>query len=286
MEINTTKTELALKAVSTEIDAFIIDAKAEVEALQAEYANLVPVADTNQGYEHCKQVRKDLMPIKTKLETARKTLKAPILDAGKLVDSTLKPLIEAVDALYRPFEAAYRAVDEEKKNREANRQAKIEAGFNQMDQALVSAAGSTSTVVQAMLDEMADFSIDSKTFMEKSDQAAVRHGEVMQKLSEMLLQAIKSEEVESKQAEMEARLSEMEKREAELNAKEAALSPEASVEQLQEVIIDNIQNEKALMIDGVNMLVMEVSKGDDLTWQQIQIVVDIANKVASDIRDL
>lgn len=222
MKINTKKTELALKAVSSEIDIFIVDAQAEVQALKEEYGNLVPVADTKEGYEQCKQVRKDLLPIKTKLENTRKTLKAPILDAGKLIDSTLKPLTEAVESLYKPFEIAYRAVDDEKKNREAKRQELIESGFNRMDQALVSAAGSTSTVIETMIDEMADFSIDSNVFMEKSDQAAVRHSEVMSKLSEMLMQALRSEELEIKQAEYDQRIAEMEAREQKIKDAEQA----------------------------------------------------------------
>ena len=289
MEINTTKTELALKAVSTEIDAFIIDANAEVEALKAEYANLVPVADTANGYYHCKEVRKNLMPIKTKLENARKTLKAPILDAGKLVDSALKPLVEAVESLYKPFEMAYRAVDDEKKNREAKRQERIESGFNKMDQALVSAAGSTSTVIEAMIDEMADFSIDSNVFMEKSDQAAVRYSDVMSKLGEMLLQAHRNEELESKQAEMDKRFADMEKREAELKAKEqAAVKPEPKPEpepRTKEVqqIIDNIDTETAMIINGINLLADRLDSRQDLSNEVIGIITHVAGELALEV---
>ncbi|HEY7865285.1 MAG TPA: hypothetical protein VIC51_04720 [Psychromonas sp.] len=239
MKINTKKTELALKAVSSEIDIFIVDAQAEVQALKEEYGNLVPVADTKKGYEQCKQVRKDLLPIKTKLENARRTLKAPILDAGKLIDSTLKPLTEAVESLYKPFEIAYRAVDDEKKNREAKRQELIESGFNRMDQALVSAAGSTSTVIETMIDEMADFSIDSNVFMEKSDQAAIRHSEVMSKLSEMLMQTLRSEELERKQAEYDQRIAEMEAREQKIkDAEQAEINRKIEQENAKQRAID------------------------------------------------
>ena len=287
MQINTEKTEVALKAVSNEINDFIVDAQAEVEALRSEYKDLVPIADTKQGYDHCKQVRKDLLPIKTKLENARKTLKAPILEAGKLIDSTLKPLSEAVESLYKPFEVAYRAVDDEKKNREAKRQELIQSGFDKMDQALVSAAGSTSTVIETMIDEMADFSIDSNVFMEKSDQAAIRHSEVMQKLSEMLVQAIRNEELEAKQAEMdkqrdemEKRIAEMEKREAEFLAKEKA----AIEEKPQDKIVKEINKETEHMIQGINLFLTKVTGSGNLCRSDNEWLNSFADEVISEIK--
>lgn len=205
MQVNTEKTELALKTASSEINIFVTDAAKEVQALEDKYANLVPDASTKEGYADCKKVRRDLMPIKSGLEGARKTLKAPILEAGRLVDNTLNPLSTRVENLYKPFEAAYRAVDEEKKMREQRRQETIQEGFSKLDAALMSASGTTSTVIETIMEEVADFSIDRDVFMEKSDEAAKRHSEVMEKLGEMLLQATQIEEMQAKQAEIEAR---------------------------------------------------------------------------------
>ena len=222
MKINTEKTEVALKAASTEINIFVVDAQKEVKALQNKYGGIVPIATDKKGYDHCKEVRKDLMPIKTKLENARKTLKAPILEAGKLIDSAMRPLIDVVDELYKPFEAAYRAIDEEKKNREAVRQEKINSGLRYFDECLVSAAGSSVSVIEVLIDELADFSIDRNVFMEKSDDAAMKHSETMQKLADMLRAAIEHAEIIEKQAAMEKRERELERREAEFKQKEEA----------------------------------------------------------------
>ena len=54
---------------------------------------------------------------------------------GKLIDSNIKPLIESLDNVYKPFEAAYREVDNRKKRLEEERQAKIQAAFDAMNDA-------------------------------------------------------------------------------------------------------------------------------------------------------
>lgn len=220
MQVNTEKTELALQAASNEVSLFVKNAEAEVSALEEQYASLLPDATTKKGYDDCKAVRRELMPIKSGLENARKTLKAPILAAGKLVDSTMNPLAERVEALYKPFESAYRAVDEEKKLREQRRQEKIQEGFEQITNAVITASGSTSTVIQAVIDDLADFSIDPDVFMEKTEQAASAHSETMIKLGEMLIQAINFEEMEAKQKEIEKREQAIREKELEQERKE------------------------------------------------------------------
>ena len=238
MNVNTEKTEIALQAASTEISNFVTDAKLEVQALVEKYGPLVPIATTPEGYANCKEVRADLMPIKTKLEAARKSLKDPIIKAGKLIDSSIKPLADVVEGLYKPFEKAYREVDQEKKNREINRQVFIADHIAELDNALVSCAGSTSTVIEAMLDNLADFNLDPKIFMEREAEARSKYLETMRRLGEMLTQALQHEEVMQKQIDMEAKEAAMLKREEEFNRKEeleaSRLENEARAEEMRE----------------------------------------------------
>lgn len=205
MQVNTESTELALKAASTEISNFVVNAEAEVKAIEDKFSSIVPDASSKDGYAFCKSVRKDLMPIKSGLEGARKTLKAPILAAGKLVDGNLNPLADRIVNVMTPFVKAYQDVDNEKKRKEEARVASVQAGFDQLNNALLTASGSTSTVIETMIDELADFEIDPRVYKERADEVAKLHGDVMERLSVMLQQALNTEEMEAKKRELEGR---------------------------------------------------------------------------------
>lgn len=205
MQVNTESTELALKTASTEIASFVNNAIKEVEALEAQYSNVVPIATTKEGYKECKQVRRDLMPIKKGLEDARKSLKAPILEAGRLIDSNMNPLAERVANIIKPFENAYREVDQEIERKKQERLDKIDNAFNAFDEAILNCVGSTSTFIENMIDEMADFDLSPDVFMERTDEAANKHSEVMTKLGSMLKESIEREEFEAKQRAIEER---------------------------------------------------------------------------------
>ena len=205
MKVNTEKTELALQTASSEIQSFVTNAQDEVKALEERYKALVPDASTAKGYADCKKIRAELLPIKSGLDGARKTLKAPILSAGKLIDSTINPLMERVEQLYKPFEAAYREVDNEKKRKEEERLRSVRLAFDRLTDFIIGASGATSNVIETLIDDLADFDLDPKVFMERTDEAAAKHSEVMDKLAVMLMQARQQEEFAAKQAEIEAR---------------------------------------------------------------------------------
>tara|TARA_Y100000310_G_C20689941_1_gene821572 strand:+ start:1352 stop:2359 length:1008 start_codon:yes stop_codon:yes gene_type:complete len=205
MQANTEKTELALKQASTEINAFVVNAAAEVAAIEEKYGTEVPDATSKDGYNRCKSIRRDLLPVKTGLEGARKTLKAPILAAGKLVDSELKPLVDRVDDVIKPFENAYREVDNEKKRKEEERQANVQAAFDRMANVLMDATGATSSVIEGLIDDFGDFDFDPDVFQERTDEAVGRHAEIMDKLTSILTKTIAEEEQAKRIAEIEER---------------------------------------------------------------------------------
>ena len=70
---------------------------------------------------------------------------------------------------------------------------------------LSEAVGSTSTVVEGLIDDFSDFDFDPEVFQERTDEAVTKHAEIMDKLSGLLTQAIASEEQQRKQEELEAR---------------------------------------------------------------------------------
>ncbi len=213
--IDAKKSELALKTASKEVSSMALQMKALVDEKEKEYKGIVPMAETQNDYDFCKKVRADLMPMRSALEAARKTLKAPILEAGKLVDETLKPLAERVRDIYEPFETAYREVDKRKEARKQARLKKISDGFELLNSAITKAIGQSSEVITAIIEDLADFDLDPDVFMEQTDLAAATHSETMEKLSAMLIQQLKIEEFDEREKAMI-------KREAEIKAKEEA----------------------------------------------------------------
>jgi len=208
--IDAKKSELALKTASKEVSSMALQMKLLVEEKEKEFKGILPMAETQNDYDFCKKVRADLMPMRSALEAARKTLKAPILEAGKLVDETLKPLAERVRDIYEPFETAYREVDKRKEVRKQARLKKISDGFELLNGAITKAVGQSSEVITAIIEDLADFDLDPAVFMEQTDTAAATHGETMEKLSAMLIQQLKIEEFDEREKAMAKREAEME----------------------------------------------------------------------------
>jgi hypothetical protein len=170
------------------------------------------------------------MPVKSGLESARKTLKSPILSAGKLVDGSLNPLGERVANVIKPFVDAYQAVDQEKKIKEEKRQAEIQASFDKMTNVVLTAAGSSSAVIEAMIDDLADFDFNPDVFQERTEEAVKKHFEISEKLSEMLVSQIQFEERKKEEEEHTQRLAEIEAREKAIKEKEEAEERKAESE--------------------------------------------------------
>jgi len=249
MEAKTKKTELALKQASSEVAAFVVDVKKEVAAIVEKFGSIVPMANTISGYEFCQQVRKEVQPIKVALDKARKQLKEPIIKAGKLVDAELNPEILKLEAVYKPFVSAYQNIDNQKKIAEAARQVKMEEAFEKMRLVVLESVGKPSLVIEALIDDFADFDMNPKVFMDRKDEAIGKYHEIMNTLSDSLIRAKEAEAQQEKYEEMLARESEMQKKQEEFERREAAhdkkLQDEADKKERQEQQrLDEIKHKK------------------------------------------
>ena len=249
MEAKTKKTELALKQASSEVAAFVVDVKKEVAAIVEKFGSIVPMANTISGYEFCQQVRKEVQPIKVALDKARKQLKEPIIKAGKLVDAELNPEILKLEAVYKPFVSAYQNIDNQKKIAEAARQVKMEEAFEKMRLVVLESVGKPSLVIEALIDDFADFDMNPKVFMDRKDEAIGKYHEIMNTLSDSLIKAKEAEAQQEKYEEMLARESEMQKKQEEFERREAAhdkkLQDEADKKERQEQQrLDEIKHKK------------------------------------------
>ncbi len=98
---------------------------AKIEEIK-EAANFIPDVSTEDGYDKSKRVALDIGKVLTKLEKIRKDKKKYFLDGGREVDSQAKQIKEKLEAIQGPHKAAYKELDDLKKQREAERKAKLE----------------------------------------------------------------------------------------------------------------------------------------------------------------
>lgn len=205
MQTSNEKTMLALKSASTEVMSFVTDAEKEVAKIEEQYATVVPDAESKEGYKFCKEVRKDVLPIKTALENARKQLKDPVLKMGKLIDGNIKPLTDRLEAVYKPFVDAYQEVDNRKKRLEEERQMKIQQAFDKLNNSAMEAIGQTALIIESIIEDVECFDFDPEVFQERTDEAIAKQAELIEKLNGMLEAQKRQEEFEAKQREMEER---------------------------------------------------------------------------------
>lgn len=231
MQASNEKTALALKQASSEVSLFVVDVEKEVAAVEERFLSVVPDCSTREGYNFSKSVRGEVLPIKSGIEKARKTLKEPVIEMGKLIDGSLKPLMQRLEDVYKPHEEAYREKDNEKKRLEEERKAKIQSAFDHLNETLMNAVGQSSSVLQTLIEDLSSFDFNPDVFQERLEEGIELHAEIMGKLSDMLTGQIMIEEQQRKEAEQAARLAEIEAREAAIRQKEEAEQRRIRMEQ-------------------------------------------------------
>jgi len=105
----------------TEYDEFA----AKIEEIK-DKANFIPDVSTKEGYDKSKRLSLDIGKVLTNLETTRKDKKKYFLDGGQEVDSQAKAIKAKLEEIQLPHKNAYKELDDLKKQREAERKAKLE----------------------------------------------------------------------------------------------------------------------------------------------------------------
>lgn len=112
--------------VSTEItvQGYITTAQT-VLALTEKYTGVVYEVTTKAGMEAAKESRRELVKLRTSLETTREGLKAPVIKLGKDIDAQAKAITAAILALEGPIDKQI-STEEERKKTEREAAAKKE----------------------------------------------------------------------------------------------------------------------------------------------------------------
>lgn len=86
----------------------------QIEAMRVEFADLPAAIATEKGEAECRSARHKIRGARGTIEATRKVLKADALAYGKKVDAGAAKLVELLDAIAFPIEAAITTLDAER----------------------------------------------------------------------------------------------------------------------------------------------------------------------------
>ena len=107
--------------------------EAGLAELRKQYAT-VPDVTTKDGMVLAREARRNMVALRTQVESVRKQIKAPILERGALIDAEAKRITGEIQKVEQPFDDAIKAEEdrieaarEANRKRAAERQAKVDA---------------------------------------------------------------------------------------------------------------------------------------------------------------
>lgn len=240
-----------MKQIQKEVDNGAIteynETAARIAELKSTYGTEVPDASTKDGYDRAKQIAGEMTTLRTSLEKKRKEYKAPVLAFGKMIDSEAKRITAEIVEIEEPFKSAYREIDEEKKRIKLEIEERIIYIKDMPTRAIES---ESSEVIEAMINELAEYDVSKETFGRRVDEASALVATTLNRLSELHAKQIEAEQeqirIEAERVELEKLRREAEEREAAQRAAEEKALREAEEARIAEEAAQRaIEEEKA-----------------------------------------
>jgi hypothetical protein len=148
-----------------------------------EAANFLPDVTTDEGYNKSKRVSLDVGKLLTALDKKRKEKKAYFLNGGREVDGQAKAIAARLEEIQLPHKSAYKELDNLKKEREANRKAKLEERVQYIRDISELMADSHSSEILAAMNQMQEE--ECLDFFEYTDQALKARNDSRKSLSSL-----------------------------------------------------------------------------------------------------
>jgi hypothetical protein len=167
---------------------------AALAQLREQYA-VVPDFATNDGYEEGKKALKTVTTYRTQLEKERKRIKAPYLDAGKIIDAEAKRITDALVEIETPIAEAKRVVDDREKRMKEERIAKLQQRIDGIRAFVGRARGAQSVAVAALIEEVDEIDTQGE-FYELTDDAVRAQRDVLDELGDIYSDRLQQEESE------------------------------------------------------------------------------------------
>jgi hypothetical protein len=175
--------------------------QAALDALADKYS-VCPDASTSEGMVEIKAGLKELVGFRTKVEDRRKTLKAPLLERGRVLDAAAKDVIGQIKDIEEPMAVAKKRVDDAKKKADDEHKARLQAQMDVLRNMPMQLVNASSEQIGKALEEVEDF--DHNNFYWFKEEAAQLKADTRNKLGEMLAAAItREQEAERQRVEQE-----------------------------------------------------------------------------------
>ncbi len=197
---------------------------AALAALRAKY-QVVPDANTEEGYAWVKAGIKELTGLRTSLEAARKREKEPHLQAGRILDAEAKRITEELVSLEKPMKAAKQEVDDrierERQERIARLQQKVDAIVAMPGQV----RGKSSDEISAMIDRVGEIDA-THDYFDLTKEAVEARQNALDELTQMLTDRLAFEAAEAERKKAETALAEQNRKLEEQQAENRRLQDE------------------------------------------------------------
>lgn len=191
---------------------------------------------TTAGMKVATEQRAVFRDLRVSAEKARVERKAPILQIGRLLDSSYKTLEEEITPFEERFDKAIKAEDKRKADEKAERERlareRIEAirkRISEIREAPVRSIGVGSVDIKQLISTITAVEIDG-SFGEFADEAALAKQEALEKLE---LALVAAEQQEAERARLEAQRLELERQEAEARKQREAEAAKLAEERRQ-----------------------------------------------------
>ena len=209
--------------------------------IQAE-GNFIPNTETKEGYEASKRFVLDVTtPTRTKLAAAHKEAKAYWLSGGSEVDKKKNEILQALVDIQQPHQDAYKAKDQEEKDKKAKFEADLQDKINEFYEFkfLVDMNVTTSEEMASIISSCGE--IDTVTgFYHRQKEAEIAKQDTMLILNDCLISIVNREAEQQRQAQLaeENRL-----RQIEIGAQQERMRLQQEEMDRKQVAIDNANRE-------------------------------------------
>jgi len=190
-----------------------------------EACSFIPDVSTDEGYKKSRRISLDVGKVLTALEKARKDKKAHTLELGRAIDSDAKRIAAELEELQLPHKAAYKELDNLKKEREQRRKDELEERVRTIRELPEAMQDSDSSGLKMALESLQEE--ECLDFYEFTEQALKARNASKESLAKMFADKLKQEKDAAELAELRKKQAEQEQKDRdERIAREAAAQAE------------------------------------------------------------
>lgn len=259
---------------------------ADVKDIQ-DQANFLPDMTTKEGYEASKRLVLDVTtPARKALEKAHKDTKAPFLETCRFLDGKKKELMPLLESIEAPHKEAYKAIDQEKKDKKARFDAEIESKVQELYNFRNLAIGKTSDEITDLIDSCGEVDTE-EGFYSRANDAFIARRESLELLNDALMAAIQAEAEAVKQAEIaeQQRIQQeefnkqqelMRQQQEEMDRKQALIDAKEAEQLAQQQAIEDEKQAKAAELARIEREKQQAIEREEYAKEQSKIAAENA----------